>query len=139
MKIDFIGETKVRVRYGETDQMGIAYYGNYASYFEVGRVETLRNIGLSYREIEENGIMLPVSEFSVKYLNPIKYDDVITIKTKLSSVLGARLTFEYDMFNSNNVLCAQAHTVLVFIDKESRRPVKAPNYFLEKLKKYESA
>ena len=139
MKIDFIGETKVRVRYGETDQMGIAYYGNYASYFEVGRVETLRNIGLSYREIEENGIMLPVSEFSVKYLNPIKYDDVITIKTKLSFVLGARLTFEYDMFNSNNVLCAQAHTVLVFIDKESRRPVKAPNYFLEKLKKYESA
>ena len=139
MKIDFIDETKVRVRYGETDQMGVAYYGNYATYFEVGRVETLRNIGLSYREIEENGIMLPVSEFNVKYLNPIKYDDVITIKTKLSSVLGARLTFEYDMFNSNNVLCAQAHTVLVFIDKESRRPVKAPNYFLEKLKKYESA
>jgi acyl-CoA thioester hydrolase len=139
MKIDFIGETKVRVRYGETDQMGVAYYGNYASYFEVGRVETLRNIGLSYREIEENGIMLPVSEFNVKYLNPVKYDDVITIKTKLSSVLGARLTFEYDMFNSNNVLCAQGYTVLVFIDKDSRRPVKAPNYFLEKLKKYESA
>lgn len=139
MKIDFIGETNVRVRYGETDQMGVAYYGNYATYFEVGRVETLRNIGLSYREIEENGIMLPVSEFNVKYLNPIKYDDVVTIKTKLSSVLGARLTFEYDMFNSNNVLCAQAFTVLVFIDKDSRRPVKAPNYFLEKLKKYESA
>ena len=139
MKIDFIGETKVRVRYGETDQMGVAYYGNYATYFEVGRVETLRNIGLSYREIEENGIMLPVSEFNVKYLNPIKYDDVVTIKTKLSSVVGARLTFEYDMFNSNNVLCAQAYTVLVFIDKDSRRPVKAPNYFLEKLKKYESA
>lgn len=139
MKIDFIGETNVRVRYGETDQMGVVYYGNYATYFEVGRVETLRNIGLSYREIEENGIMLPVSEFNVKYLNPIKYDDVVTIKTKLSSVLGARLTFEYDMFNSNNVLCAQAFTVLVFIDKDSRRPVKAPNYFLEKLKKYESA
>ena len=139
MKINFFGETKVRVRYGETDQMGVAYYGNYATYFEVGRVETLRNIGLSYRKIEENGIMLPVSEFNVKYLNPIKYDDVVTIKTKLSSVVGARLTFEYDMFNSNNVLCAQAYTVLVFIDKDSRRPVKAPNYFLEKLKKYESA
>ena len=139
MKIHFIGETKVRVRYGETDQMGVAYYGNYATYFEVGRVETLRTIGLSYRKIEENGIMLPVSDFNVKYLNPIKYDDVVTIKTKLSSVVGARLTFEYDMFNSNNVLCAQAYTVLVFIDKDSRRPVKAPNYFLEKLKKYESA
>jgi len=76
----FRSETKIRVRYGETDQMGFAYYGNYAQYYEVGRVEALRGIGMSYRELEEDGVMLPVYTFSIKYLKPALYDDEITIK-----------------------------------------------------------
>ena len=80
--IEFIHETKVRVRYGETDQMGYCYYGNYAQYFEVGRVEALRSLGCSYKALEDQGIMLPVSEYNVKYKRPAYYDDELTIQTK---------------------------------------------------------
>ncbi len=76
-------ETKLRVRYGETDQMGYVYYGNYAEYFEVGRVEWLRNLGISYKSLEESKIMLPVLHLNINYLKPAKYDDLLTIITTL--------------------------------------------------------
>ena len=94
MKINFQNISKIRVRYGETDQMGYCYYGNYAQYFEVGRVEALRDFGFSYKEMELQGIMLPVSEFNVNYLNPAFYDDELSIVTKIVSLVGARIYFQ---------------------------------------------
>jgi acyl-CoA thioester hydrolase len=115
MDINFSKETQIRVRYGETDQMGYCYYGNYAQYFEVGRVEALRTVGLSYKELEEQGIMLPVSEFNVKYLSPAFYDDLLTIKTTITKIKGARL---------------------VFVSKETMRPISPPENFLQIIGKH---
>ena len=132
----FTSETKIRVRYGETDQMGFAYYGNYAEYYEVGRVEALRGIGLSYKELEDDGIMLPVYTFSIKYLKPALYDDVITIKTTIPEMPQARIRFEYECYNEKGELLNTGETTLVFIDKETKRPCGAPADLKEKFKKY---
>lgn len=136
MKTNFKNTIKLRVRYGETDQMGYCYYGNYAQYFEVGRVEALRSLGMSYRELEEKGIMLPVSEFSVKYKNPALYDDELTITTHIIEVKGARIVFDYEIFKESDLLIATAQTTLVFVNKETKRPISAPEDFLEMLKPF---
>jgi acyl-CoA thioester hydrolase len=132
---DFIlrNETFVRVRYSETDQMGYCYYGNYAQYCEVGRVEALRDVGMAYKELEERGIMLPVSEFNIKYKRPAKYDDLIKVVTFIRSVNGPRILFDYELFNENNDLLVKASTTLVFVAKESMRPIAPPSYFMELL------
>ena len=137
MKIDFKHKTSLRVRYGETDQMGYCYYGNYAQYFEVGRVEALRELGISYKELEEQGIMLPVSEFSVNYKLPAKYDDVLIITTHIKELRGARLAFDYIIRNENDQLVANAHTTLVFVAKENMRPITPPDYFVKIALPYE--
>lgn len=136
MKIDFKHETSLRVRYGETDQMGYCYYGNYAQYFEVGRVETLRHLGMSYKNLEEQGIMLPVSEFSVKYTFPAKYDDELLITTHITGISGARLAFDYTIYNIQKQLVARAHTTLVFVRKETMRPTSPPSSFIELIQPY---
>ncbi len=132
----FSQEVKIRVRYAETDQMGYVYYGNYATYFEVARVEALRALGMSYKALEESGVMLPVLEYTCKYLKPAKYDDELTIKVTIKSVPTARIFFEYEVFNQYNELITTAATTLVFIMAASKRPCAAPEAFLEKLKKY---
>jgi acyl-CoA thioester hydrolase len=137
MKINFESELKLRVRYGETDQMGYCYYGNYAQYFEVGRVEALRELGMSYKEMEKQGIMLPVSEFSVNYLIPAKYDDELKIITQICEIKGARLFFEYKILNESNQIISTAKTTLVFVQKESMRPCSPPDNFLNLMKKFE--
>jgi acyl-CoA thioester hydrolase len=136
MQIQFEHETKVRVRYGETDQMGYCYYGNYAQYFEVGRVEALRAFGMSYKELENQGIMLPVSEFSVKYLAPAYYDEELTIVTKITEVSGARITFEYEINNEKGKIISKAHTVLVFVSKNTMRPISPPDYFIKLMQQF---
>jgi acyl-CoA thioester hydrolase len=136
MDINFSKETQIRVRYGETDQMGYCYYGNYAQYFEVGRVEALRTVGLSYKELEEQGIMLPVSEFNVKYLSPAFYDDLLTIKTTIKKIKGARIVFEYEIQNEKNQKVAFASTILVFVSKETMRPISPPENFLQIIGKH---
>lgn len=123
-------ETQIRVRYGETDQMGYCYYGNYAQYFEVGRVEAMRDLGMPYKSIENKGFMLPVSTFSVKYIAPALYDDLLTITTKIVDLKGVRLYFEYEIKNEENRLLATAETVLVFVDKNTMRPVLPPEDFV---------
>ena len=138
MKINYSFSTKLRVRYGETDQMGYCYYGNYAQYFEVGRVETLRNCGMSYKNLEDHGIMLPVSEYSVKYLAPAFYDDELTIKTTITELSGARIYFNYEIFNSNDKLISTAKTILVFVNKADMRPIQAPDSFIQLLDKYKT-
>lgn len=137
MKIEFSNEIKIRVRYGETDQMGYCYYGNYAQYFEVGRVEALRALGMSYKQMEEQGVMLPVSEFKVNYKNPALYDDELNIVTKITEVKGARLYFDYEITNEQGQNVALAHTILVFVDKTSMKPIAAPENFLLLMKQFE--
>lgn len=133
--MDFLlkSNTSLRVRYGETDQMGYCYYGNYAQYFEVGRVEALRKMGMSYRELEENGIMLPVSKYSVEYLFPAKYDDLLTITTYITKLDGVRLTFDYEIHNEDQRLVSKASTTLVFVNKETMRPSSPPESFVKLL------
>ena len=97
-----IFETKLRVRYAETDQMGYCYYGNYAQYLELGRVEALRSLGFPYKDLEEQGIMLPVLDFHIKYLAPAKYDDLLTVKTIISEIAGTRIFFEYEIVNEES-------------------------------------
>ncbi|HET7819034.1 MAG TPA: thioesterase family protein [Bacteroidia bacterium] len=133
----FSSETKIRVRYGETDRMGYAYYGNYAEYFEVARVEALRGLGISYKSLEDGGIMLPVYEFSVKYFKPAYYDDLITIKCHIKEIpKQARIKFHYESFNETGMHLNEGETTLVFINKNNNKPTTAPVDFIDKIKKY---
>ena len=124
----------VRVRYSETDKMGYCYYGNYAAYLELGRVELLREYKIVYKELEELGILLPVSELSIKYLLPAKYDDLLKIQTKISDLQGARIYFSYEIYNENEILILSATTTLVFVDAKTMRPIAAPDFILDILK-----
>lgn len=130
----FIHKTKIRVRYAETDQMGYAYYGNYATYFEVARVEALRSLNFSYKQLEKDGVMLPVLEFGIKYFKPGFYDDELTIKTMISELPSARIKFDYETYDSEGVLLNKANTTLVFVSVKTKRPTSAPQHLLDKLK-----
>jgi len=132
----FTSEVKLRVRYGETDRMGYVYYGNYAEYFEVARVEALRELGMNYKEMEDDGIILPVYTFSVKYFKPAFYDDILTIKTSIKAIPQARITFYYETFNEKEELLNTGEVTLVFIDRKNNKPMGAPAEFMEKIKKY---
>lgn len=121
----------LRVRYGETDQMGYCYYGNYASYFEVGRVETLRQAGFSYRSLEEDGFMLPVSHFEIDYLKPAFYDDELFVTTEITELKGPRLFFEYQIHNEKQDLICTGKTTLVFVAKATMRPIAPPDLFVK--------
>jgi len=123
----FYKETTLRVRYAETDRMGYAYYGNYATYFEVARVEAMRALGISYRQLEDDGVLLPVAEFHVKYKKPAYYDDEITIKVTISELPKIRFKFDYETRNSNGELLNTAFTELVFVNKETGRPMLIPD------------
>lgn len=136
VKIDFEARIDIRVRYGETDQMGYCYYGNYAQYFEVGRVEALRSFGMTYKNMEENGVMLPVLDFSVKYIYPAYYDDLLTVVTKISGMKGPRLYFDYEIFNEAKKLIAIASTTLVFVSKTDMRPTPPPADFSVLMNQY---
>lgn len=132
----FITETKIRVRYAETDKMGFVYYGHYASYFEVARVEALRELGFSYRAMEDSGILLPVVDYSIRYRKPAFYDDVLTIRTRIPELPGARILFRYDTLNEAEVVLNEAETTLVFVNRDSFRPRQAPADLLEALQRY---
>lgn len=119
-------ETSIRVRYGETDQMGYVYYGYYAMYYEVARVESLRQLGVTYKEIEDRGVMMPVLENKSKYLAPARYDEVLRIVTTIREKPRVRIIFHYEFYNEQNKLIHQAETMLVFVDKNSGRPCRPP-------------
>lgn len=125
--------TKIRVRYGETDQMGYAYYGNYAQYYEVGRVEMLRSLGMDYAGMERDGVMLPVLELNCKFIKPALYDQEITIRTTVNEVPGIRIRFRYELFNENQELINIGDTTLVFIDMEKNKPCRPPEEFMKRL------
>jgi acyl-CoA thioester hydrolase len=120
--------TKLRVRYSETDKMGFCYYGNYAQYFEVARVEALRELGIVYKNLEENGILLPVTEFTISYKLPARYDDLLEIKTTISKLEGTRITFNYEVFNEDKSKLNEAETTLVFVDAMTMKPMPIPTF-----------
>ncbi len=122
-----------RVRYGETDQMGIVYHGNYAQYLEMGRVEWLRDLGVTYKSMEKNGVLLPVINLQLKYLKPAKYDDLITVETTLRKKPLVKIEFDYKIYNETRVLLVEANTILAFMDKAKNKPMKCPDYILDKL------
>jgi acyl-CoA thioester hydrolase len=130
--------TKLRVRYSETDKMGFCYYGNYAQYFEVARVEALRELGIVYKLLEENGILLPVTEFHIRYLQPAKYDDLLEIKTIITNFQGTRMYFQYEVWNEDGVLLNDAETTLVFVDANSMKPIPIPTFVLNILQNEQS-
>ncbi|GGB74810.1 thioesterase [Flavobacterium suaedae] len=127
-------QIKVRVRYAETDQMGVVYHGNYAQYFEMGRVEWLRNLGLSYKFMEENGIMLPVVNLTLNYKKPARYDDLLTVTTIFKKQESVKIEFDYEIHNETGELLTTGNSMLVFVDMKTGRPVFPPDYVLEKIK-----
>lgn len=129
--------TKVRVRYGETDQMGYLYYGNYALYYEVGRTDAIRNLGLTYKAMEAAGVALPVAECNLKYLRPAFYDEEITIKTIVKEMpSGSAIQFFTELYNEQNKLINQGVTTLVFWDIASKRKTSIPAILQERLAPY---
>lgn len=132
----FSFETKIRVRYAETDKMGYAYYGNYATYYEVARVDMLRSLGTSYKAMEDSGIMMPVTDLRVRYVKPVNYDEEITIRVKIAELPAVRIRFEYELFNEREELVNEGETTLVFVDMKRNRPCRAPADFLEALRPF---
>lgn len=124
-------EVQVRVRYAETDQMGFVYYGNYATYYEVARVEALRSLGITYKSLEARGILLPVLENWSKFVLPARYDDLLTIKVTLDQFPSTRLSFRYEVFNEEKKLINLGETTLVFISRETEKPIMAPDFLIE--------
>jgi len=129
----FSHKLQIRVRYGETDQMGYVYYGNYAQYFEMGRVEWLRSLGTSYKRMEDSGIMLPVLNLNIDYKKPAKYDDLLTLKTTLLKKPSVRIEFGFEIYNEGQELLTKGYTSLVFIDMKRNKPTKAPDYIMERV------
>lgn len=127
--------TNIRVRYAETDQMGYCYYGNYASYFEVARVEALRQQGIQYKELEQNGILLPVKKLEIAYHQPAKYDDLLEIRTQIVQLEGVRIAFNYKTYSEAGVLLNEAYTLLVFVSAQTQKPIPIPTAIFEQLSK----
>lgn len=133
----YVSTTQIRVRYGETDQMNVVYYGNYASFFEVGRVESIRQLGYSYKKMEADGIMMPVVETHIRYLRPALYDDLLTVKTTLKELpFNHRIEFFQEVFNEENKLLTAGKVVLYFLDAHTRKKLSIPEELKRKLEKY---
>ena len=125
----------IRVRHGETDPMKYVYYGNYAEYFEVARVELFRTLGISYDEIERRGIFLPVSEYKIKYLKPGLYDQLLEIHTYIKKTPGVKIEFDYEIYNEDKVKITEASTTLFFLDAETNKIVRCPDFLLDLINK----
>ena len=126
----------IRVRYAETDQMGFVYYGNYLTYYEVGRVEALRNLGITYKKLEEEGILMPVIENSSKYLAPALYDELLQVKVTIKELPQIKISFHYEFYNEASKLIHTGKTTLVFIDKTTNKPQRTPEKILSVLSPY---
>lgn len=128
-----IHTTTLRVRYGETDQMGVVYHGNYAQYLEVARVEWLRSIDISYKKMEDDGVMLPVVNLNINFKKPAVYDEVLSIKTKLREKPGLKITIDQEIYNEKEQLITTSEITLVFVNMRTKRPMKCPADLLKKL------
>jgi len=123
----YTATTQIRVRYGETDQMGYLYYGFYALYYEVGRAEAIRELGFTYRKLEEMGIMMPVVELKAQYFRPALYDDLVTVKTILKEMPeDSSISFHSELYNEQGVFLNKGVTTLVFYDPKEKKKVHMP-------------
>jgi len=129
----FTHQTTYRVRYADTDQMGYVYYGNYARFFEIGRVEALRSLGITYRELEASGVWMPVYELQTRFYQPARYDDLLTIETRVTQPPAVRIGFDYEVRNEGGTRLATGQTMLVFVRASTQRPMPAPPELAEKL------
>ena len=123
---------KIKVRYFETDQMGLVHHGSYINYFEEARISWISNLGFSYSEMEKSGIILPVSKLNVSYLRPAYFDDELVVNVELAEPPTSRLIFNYTIKNKDKVVVTGT-TVLAFLNKETKKPVRCPDYMLEKV------
>ena len=123
---------KIKVRYCETDQMGLVHHGSYINYFEEARISWISNLGFSYSEIEKSGIILPVSKLNINYLSPAYFDDDLMVNVELAELPTSRLIFNYTIKNKDEVII-KGTTVLAFLNKETKKPVRCPDYILEKV------
>lgn len=131
----FIHHTNIRVRYAETDQMGVVYHGNYPAYLEEARTDSFRQFGLTYKELEASGIMMPVLEMKFKFLSPAYYDDIITIKTIISKLPEVRCYFDFEIYKDEKLI-GTASVTLVCVDSATRRPVRCPQVYIDRLSEY---
>ena len=124
---------KIRVRYGETDQMGVVYHGSFAVYFEVARVEWLRALGVSYKSMEERGVMLPVVNLNINYKKPAKYDELLTIETTVRKLPTAKIIFDYKVYDEAGAFIADAETTLVFVNMKTGKPIPCPDFLMNEI------
>src|SRR5215475_9805224 len=131
----YISETQVRVRYAETDQMNIVYHGNYAQYFEVGRVEAIRQLGFSYKDLESTGIIMPVIEWTAKFVRPAHYDDLLTVRTTLKELpANHRIVFLQEVYNEQGKLLTTGTVILYFLKQATMERTNMPPEMTERLK-----
>ncbi len=133
----YVSETKIRVRYAETDQMNVVYHGNYSQYFEVGRVESIRQLGLSYKDVEALGIIMPVIEWTAKFLRPAHYDDLLTVRTTLKDwPVGHRIEFIQEVYNEEGKLLTVGKVLLYFLRAATMEKTTMPEHMVDRLKPY---
>jgi|SRR5690606_2540163 len=125
--------TNVKVRYAETDQMGVVHHGNYAQYLEIARIDWLEQFKISYGTMEKEGVMLPVYSMEFRFHKPAVFDDLLTVSTRLKEIPSVKIAFEYEIFNQNNELLTTASTVLVFMDSKTKKPMRCPQYIIDKI------
>lgn len=132
----FIAESNWRVQYYETDQMGVVHHSNYIRYYESGRTEAIRQLGLSYKALEESGVFMPIIDVRSQYIRPAKYDEVLTIRTIVKEMPSARITFHYEIYNEEGILINEGYTTLAFTDSATGRPRRAAPLLTDNLSKY---
>ncbi|GAA4018188.1 thioesterase family protein [Hymenobacter fastidiosus] len=133
----YLHDTQIRVRYAETDQMGYVYHGNYAAFFEVARTEAFRHLGIRYKDLEADGVGMPVGEIRTRFRRPARYDDLLTVRLMLKQPAeGSRVLFEYEIYNEANELLTEGHTLMVFVSTATGRPVPIPTDIQAKLVPY---
>mgnify|MGYP000894752176 CR=1 FL=1 len=128
-----VSETKIRVYYEDTDQMGVVYYGNYARYYEIGRTEMIREMGFTYRGMEEMNIMLPARSLKINYLKPAYYDDLLIVRTIIDSIPKVKFPIKTEIYNEKGELINYGEVVLAFFNSKTNKPCAAPKYFIDEM------
>lgn len=133
----FSAETQIRVHYALTDQMGYVYYGHYAQFYEIGRAEAIRQLGFTYKDIEEAGVIMPVGNMSCRYLRPARYDDLLTVKTTLRDMPdGNKIIFYHEIYNERDELLNKGEVILYFMNRTGTQPAQMPPFLFNLLKNY---
>lgn len=132
----FTFEHQLRVRYGDTDQMGYVYYGNYGYYYEQARAEAIRSLGFTYKQLEDSGVMMPITRMNIKYIAPALYDELLTIRTVVPHMPHRLITFKYEIYNEQRQLINEGENQLIFLDSQTRKICSAPEILISSLQPY---